>query len=96
MNDLSPLSNLIDLEELSLHHGRISGTGTAVKSMQPLARLTNLKFLEFIVTVENKNYDISPLLSLKKLEHLSILQRFLNDEKRKQLAEILPNLKSPL
>ena len=65
--DLTPLETLTNLKELWLDHGKMSGTGKAVKSMEPLSKLTSLEYLKFILNIENKNYDISPLLSLKNL-----------------------------
>lgn len=90
MSDLEPLSSLTNLEELSLDHGKMSGTGQSVKSMEPISKLTNLKYLAFILNVENKNYDITPLLSLKKLRKLHVLPRYLNNGNRKKLLNELP------
>lgn len=92
--DLSPLSSLTNLEELYLDHGKMSGTGQAVKSMEPIAKLTNLKYLAFILNVEKKNYDITPLLSLKKLETLHILPRYLDNGQKEKLLHELPLLNS--
>ena len=92
--DLSPLSRLKQLRELSLENGGMSGVGKPVKSLEPLSKLTELQYLHFGVTVENRNYDVAPLFSLKKLQKLSILPRFLNDGQREQLLSELPLLKS--
>ncbi len=92
--DLTPLSFLTSLEELYLDHGKMSGTGQAVKSMEPVAKLTNLKYLAFILNVEKKNYDITPLLGLKKLQTLHILPRYLENGQQEKLLNALPLLKS--
>lgn len=88
--DLEPLSYLTNLEELFLDHGKLSGTGKPVKSMSPISKLTNLKYLAFLLNVENKNYDITPLLSLKKLQKLDILPKYLNNDNIKKLLNELP------
>lgn len=88
--DLEPLSCLTNLEELFLDHGKMSGTGLSVKSMEPVSKLTNLKYLAFILNVEKKNYDITPLLSLKKLQKLHILPRYLDNGNREKLLNELP------
>lgn len=88
--DLEPLSCLTNLEELFLDHGKMSGTGQSVKSMEPISKLTNLKYLAFILNVEKKNYDITPLLSLKKLQKLHILPRYLDNGNREKLLNELP------
>lgn len=88
--DLEPLSSLTNLEELFLDHGKMSGTGQSVKSMDPISRLNNLKYLAFILNVEKKNYDITPLLSLKKLQKLHILPRYLDNGNRGKLLNGLP------
>lgn len=90
--DLEPLSSLTSLEELFLDHGKMSGTGQSVKSMEPLSKLTNLKYLAFILNVEKKNDDIKPLLSLKKLHKLHILPRYLENGHREKLLNELPLL----
>lgn len=90
MSDLEPLSSLTNLEELFLDHGKMSGTGQSVKSMEPISKLTNLKYLAFILNVEKKNYDITPLLSLKKLQKLRIMQRYLDNGNREKLLNELP------
>ena len=61
--DLSPIAELRSLQELFLSNGGMCGVGKPVKSMEPLSRLLELEYLHFCVTVENRNYDISSLLS---------------------------------
>ena len=90
MYDLEPLSSLTNLEELFLHCGKMSGTGQCVKSMEPISKLTNLKYLVFLLNVEKRNYDITPLLSLKKLQKLDILHSYLNNDNREKLLNELP------
>ncbi|MFD2562876.1 leucine-rich repeat domain-containing protein [Aquimarina rubra] len=91
--DLTPLETLPQLKELWLDHGKMSGTGKAIKSMKPLSKLTNLEYLNFILNTENKNYDISPLLELKKLKHLRILPRYLKKGQKEVLEKELPLIK---
>lgn len=93
MYDLEPLSSLKNLEELFLDHGKMTTTGQAVKDMEPLSKLTNLKYLAFILNVEKKNYDITSLLTLKKLQKLCILPRYLENGQRERLLNELPLLK---
>lgn len=88
--DLTPLSNLTQLKELFLDHGKMSGTGNAVNSIEPLADLVNLEYLKLGLNVENRNYDISPLLKLKKLKILMILPRFLKNGQKELLEKELP------
>lgn len=92
MYDLEPLSSLTNLEELFIDHGKMSGTGQAVKSMQPISKLTNLKYLAFVLNVDKKNYNITPLLFLKKLQKLHILPRYLENGNREKLLNELPLL----
>lgn len=89
---LSPIAELRSLQELFLSNGGMCGVGKPVKSMEPLSRLLELEYLHFGVTVENRNYDISSLLTLKKLKHLYILPRFLNKENEGNLKDMLPLL----
>ena len=91
--DLSPLASLTNLEELFLDHGKMSGTGQGVKSMEPISKLIHLKYLAFILNIEDKDYSIQPLLSLKKIEQLLILPRYLQNGQREQLLNELPLLK---
>ncbi|WP_074938412.1 leucine-rich repeat domain-containing protein [Algibacter lectus] len=91
--ELKPLTTLPQLKELWLDHGRMGGTGKAVKNIEPLSELNNLEYLNMILNVENKNYDISPLLNLKKLKHLRTLPRFMNKEKKETLEMEIPLVK---
>lgn len=88
--DLSPLTQLTQLQELYLQNGGMNGVGQPIKSMQPLSCLHNLEYLCFLLTVENKNYDVSALYSLKKLKQLSLLPRFLKKGVAEQLKQELP------
>ncbi|MFC5048396.1 leucine-rich repeat domain-containing protein [Aquimarina hainanensis] len=90
--DITPIETLINLKELWLDHGKMSGTGKAIRSMEPISKLTNLEYLNFIVNIENKNYDISPLLELKKINHLRILPRFLKNGQKEIIEEKFPNI----
>lgn len=91
--DLTPLKTLPQLKELWLDHGKMSGTGKMIKNIEPLSELNNLEYLNLILNIENKNYDISPLLKLKKLKHLRTLPRFLNKEKKQKSEIELPLVK---
>jgi Leucine-rich repeat (LRR) protein len=90
--DLTPLSSLIALQELFLHHGKMSGVGNPVKSMKPLAELLELKYLDFCLRVESKMYDMTPLFGLKKLEYLSLMPRYVEQRQWEQLKSNLPQL----
>ena len=90
--DLSPIAELRSLQELFLSNGGMCGVGKPVKSMEPLSCLLELEYLNLEVTIENRNYDISPLFPLKKLKHLSILPRFLKKGNEEKLKEMLPLL----
>lgn len=90
LQDLIPLLNLTQLKELFLEHGKMSGTGNAVNSIEPLAGLINLEYLKLGLNVKNSNYDISPLLKLKKLKSLMILPRFLKNGQKELLEKELP------
>ncbi len=90
--DLYPLSMLKQLQELSLENGGMSGVGKPIQSMEPLAALTELRYLSFLLTVENRDYGVAPLFGLKKLRKLHLLPRFLKDGRREQLLVELPLL----
>ncbi|RWX02220.1 leucine-rich repeat domain-containing protein [Flavobacterium cerinum] len=91
--DITPIANLTTLEELSLNHGKMSGTGKAIKGIEPLAELTNLHYLRLSLVVENKNYNITPLVKLKKLQELHLLPRYLDKGHKELLQKELPLLK---
>lgn len=91
--DLSPISQLEKLEELFLSSGGMSGVGKPVKSMKPLASLSKLKYLSFSLTVEGKNYDITPILLLKKLKYLDMLPRYYKKGQFEILKNALPDTK---
>ncbi|MEW7280385.1 leucine-rich repeat domain-containing protein [Aquimarina sp. 2201CG1-2-11] len=90
--DITPIETLVNLKELWLDHGKMSGTGKAIRSMESISKLTNLEYLNFILNTENKNYDISPLLELKDLNHLRILPRFLKNGRKEIIEERLPHI----
>ena len=91
--DLSSITSLKGLEELFLDHGKMSGTGKAIKSIEPISKLSNLNYLHLSVAIENKNYDITPLLTLKQLQKLFLLPRYLADGQKEVLQEALPKVK---
>lgn len=88
--NLMPLSTLTGLEELSLDHGKMSGVGKPVKSLQPISELVHLKYLSICLSVEGKDYSIDSLLGLKKLEFLYLLPRYLVKGQKERLADNLP------
>lgn len=89
--DLSPLEKLTNLKELWLDHGKMSGTGNPVKSLAPISKLKKLEYLSFILNVENKNYDVSPILNLKELKYVRMLPRYYKKGRDTALKEALPN-----
>ncbi|MCH4285795.1 MULTISPECIES: leucine-rich repeat domain-containing protein [Bacillota] len=89
--DLSFLSNMTNLQELFLSNGGMSGVGKPVKSMAPLSNLKQLQYLHFALTVEHKNYDISPILSLKNLKYLTMLPRYYRNHRLETLQKELPD-----
>lgn len=89
--DLSFLSNMSNLQELFLSNGGMSGVGKPVKSMAPLSNLKQLQYLHFALTVEHKNYDISPILSLKNLKYLTMLPRYYRNHRLETLQKELPD-----
>ena|GEM_PF-729169 len=92
MRELTPLSHLSSLRELWLDHGENNGTGTPIKSMEPLRDLTQLQFLYFNLNVENRNYDVSPLFNLKNLRVLNLLPRYYKNGQWERLKQELPLL----
>lgn len=92
--DIVPISNLTALEELSLNHGQMSGAGKAIKGIEPLAELTNLQYLRISMVIENKNYNMTPLVNLKNLQELYLLPRYLEKENKELLQKELPQLKN--
>ncbi|MDR2466115.1 MAG: leucine-rich repeat domain-containing protein [Prevotellaceae bacterium] len=91
--DLTPLSNLASLQELSIHHGKTSSKGHPVNSMEPLGKLTELKYLEFHLTVEDNNKDISVLFNLKKLQHVGLMEKYHKKGQWELLHQKLPLLR---
>lgn len=88
--DLTPISHLSNLQELCIGHGKMSGTGKAVKSIKPLKELTELKYLHLSVAIEEKNIGLDSLFGLKKLQKISLLPRYLKDEQKDILKKELP------
>ncbi|MEQ7799999.1 hypothetical protein ABDJ41_09300 [Pedobacter sp. ASV1-7] len=77
--DLTPISDLTNLEELFIEHGKMSGTGKAIKSIDPLKTLNLLKYLQLTLAIEGKNPDLNALNNLKKLQKLTLLPRYMKD-----------------
>ncbi|KOP39705.1 MULTISPECIES: leucine-rich repeat domain-containing protein [unclassified Flavobacterium] len=91
--DLTPISTLINLKELDIEHGKMNGTGKAVKSISPLKSLTQLKYLRLAVKIEDESVDLKSLYGLKNLQKIRILPRYLKTEKWKSLINELPLIK---
>jgi len=68
----------------------MSGTGKAVKSIEPLRALTHLQYLRLSVAIGEKNPDWMALYGLKKLRRLWILSRYLKDKEKEILKKELP------
>jgi Leucine-rich repeat (LRR) protein len=81
--DLTPISTLTDLQELCIDHGKMSGTGKVIKSLEPLKQLTQLKYFRLSIVIEEKNIDLASLYGLKKLQRLILLPRYLKMSKEK-------------
>lgn len=90
--DLSPIASLPQLEELFIEHGKMSGTGKAVQSIEPLSALKQLQYLHASLTTEDKSPDLSVLYPLKKLQVLYLLPRYLKAPHGEQLMRELPLL----
>ncbi|SHL97383.1 hypothetical protein [Flavobacterium chilense] len=88
--DLTPISSLINLQELFIHHGKISGTGKLIKSISPLKSLTELKYLYLNIAFEEKKVDLSLLYEMKKLQEIALLPRYLKNEQWEALKKELP------
>nr|WP_121271778.1 leucine-rich repeat domain-containing protein [Pedobacter schmidteae] len=88
--DLAPISGLTSLEELFIEHGKMSGTGKAVKRIEPLSVLTSLKYLHLSVVFEEKTPDLGALHNLKKLQRLTLLPRYLKSGQLETLKKELP------
>jgi len=89
--DLTALTTLSNVKELSLNHGRMSGTGNPVKSFEPVGELMRLEYLSLILALENKSRDITPILKLKNIRKLHLLPRHTKGMKETILASF-PNL----
>lgn len=87
---LSPIARLTGLKELSIDHGKMSGTGKSVKSIDPLKELNQLQYLRLSIAIEDKAPDWSILYGLKKLQKLWILPRYLKDKEKEILKKELP------
>lgn len=68
--DLAPLQALPQLRELWID-GSITARATKVESVEPIARLPNLRFLHFQLRVESSD-GLRPLLALERLEALEL------------------------
>jgi hypothetical protein len=75
--DLTPISDLINLEELFIEHGKMSGTGKAIKSIESLKTLNLLKYLQLSLTIEGKSPDLTALSNLKNLQKLTLLPKYM-------------------
>ncbi|MFJ8459624.1 hypothetical protein ACIQ57_10885 [Lysinibacillus xylanilyticus] len=89
--DLTALATLSNLKELSLNHGRMSGTGKPVKSFEPVGKLIKLEYLSLILVLENKSRDITPILKLENIRKLYLLPRYTKGM-AETITTIFPNL----
>lgn len=78
LSDLTPLEALPQLQELHINLFPISGgyIGEKIKSLQPLSTMKRLVYLCLNIQMENKNYDCTPLLTLKNLKCLYLRNAF--------------------
>ncbi|MCE9547089.1 MAG: hypothetical protein K8T25_16565 [Planctomycetia bacterium] len=105
VNDLSPLAELNDLEQLRLSSTNVSDLSplaglknlyevdldeTKVSDLSPLA---GLKSLERIHLDYTKVGDLSPLAGLKKLFDLSLVKAEVTEEQVQRLHKALPKCK---
>lgn len=88
--DLTPLAGLTGLKELCIDHGKMSGTGKSIKSIEPLKGINQLQYLRLSVALEEKHPDWSILYELKKLQKLWILPRYLKDKEKTIFKKELP------
>ncbi|MHC0440341.1 leucine-rich repeat domain-containing protein [Flavobacterium sp. 3-210] len=88
--DLTPISTLINLQELAVDHGKMSGTGKGIKSITPLKLLEQLKYLRLSITIEDESSDLTALYELKKLKEVMLLPRYLKKGSWERLKEQLP------
>jgi Leucine-rich repeat (LRR) protein len=88
--DITPIANLTNLQELCIDHGKLSGTGKSIKSIEPLQELYELKYLCLSIAIEAGTVDFSSLYGLKKLQKLTLLPRYLKDAPMDILKKELP------
>jgi len=81
VSDLSPLTELKNLETLWLR-------GAQVSDLTPLAELKSLRFLDLSGAQVR---DLSPLWELKSLEELVLYDTQVGDEQMQELQQALPN-----
>lgn len=95
MENIEVISKLNNLQELSLNHGKLSGTGTPIRSLEPISKLTHLKYLDLYINT--KESTILPFIyPLQQLEHLFLLPKYLKSLKKEEKETFLktfPNLK---
>ncbi len=91
--DLTPISTLINLEELVIDYGKMSGTGKGVKSISPLKSLTHLKYLRLSIKIEDESSNLTVLYGLKKLQEVRLLPRYFKNVYWENLIKELPLIK---
>lgn len=91
--DLTPISTLINLQELDIEHGKMSGTGKSIKSIIPLKSLTELKYLRLAFKIEDKSVDFRSLYGLKKMQKIIVLPRYSKNISWESLINELPLMK---
>lgn len=96
MKDIEVISNLKSLQELSLNHGKLSGTGIPIRNIEPISKLTQLKYLDLIIDIKDSDTILPLFYPLKQLEHLILLPKHLKGIKKEEKETFLkafPNLK---
>lgn len=91
--DFSPIGTLSQLEELALYSDINEKNKKLDAPLAFLEGLENLKFLHILFQPQNKDFNISEILKMKKLEHLCLNDCYLTEENRALIKEKLPNLK---
>lgn len=90
--DLTPISQLINLEELDIEHGKMSGTGKSIKSINPLESLRQLKYLRLALRIEDDSTNLKSLYGLQKMQKIILLPRYMKNNFWEDLIKELPQL----
>jgi hypothetical protein len=90
--DLTPISHLINIEELDIEHGKMSGTGKSIKSINPLESLRQLKYLRLALRIEDDSTNLKSLYGLQKMQKIILLPRYMKSDFWEDLIRELPQL----